>query len=57
MLSQGEVDKGMVPKLESCVRALEGGVERAHIIDGRQENVLLMEIFTEAGIGTMVEKD
>jgi acetylglutamate kinase len=57
MIERREVDKGMIPKLESCVRALEGGVERAHIIDGRRENALLIEIFTEAGIGTMLERD
>jgi acetylglutamate kinase len=57
MIRDKVIDKGMIPKLESCVRALEGGVERAHIIDGRQENSLLIEIFTETGIGTMVEKD
>ena len=57
MLAEAEVDQGMIPKLESCVRALEGGVDRAHIIDGREENALLMEIFTEAGCGTMFERD
>jgi acetylglutamate kinase len=54
MVANQEIDKGMIPKLESCVRALEGGVERAHIIDGRQENSLLIEVLTETGIGTMV---
>ncbi len=57
MLVRGEVDKGMIPKLESCVRALSEGVQAAHILDGRQENVLLMEIFTEAGVGTMVSRE
>ncbi|MBW3624344.1 MAG: acetylglutamate kinase [Armatimonadetes bacterium] len=57
MIAEGEVDKGMIPKLESCARALEGGVERAHIIDGRQPNALLIELFTQAGIGTMLERD
>ena len=55
MIEGAEIDRGMIPKLEACVRALEGGVERAHIIDGRQQNSLLIELFTEAGIGTMVE--
>jgi acetylglutamate kinase len=56
MIANKQIDKGMIPKLESCVRALEGGVERAHIIDGRQENSLLIEVLTETGIGTMVVK-
>lgn len=45
---------GMVPKMEACVRALDGGVPRAHIIDGRLPHGLLLEIFTDEGIGTMV---
>jgi acetylglutamate kinase len=45
---------GMVPKMEACVRAVDGGVERAHIIDGRLEHGLLLEIFTNSGVGTMV---
>ncbi len=45
---------GMLPKLESCVQAVEGGVERAHLIDGRVPHALLIELFTDGGIGTMV---
>ncbi|MGI8679797.1 MAG: acetylglutamate kinase [Jatrophihabitans sp.] len=45
---------GMVPKMEACVRAVEGGVPRAHVLDGRVEHALLLEIFTSQGIGTMV---
>ncbi|MFW5819615.1 MAG: acetylglutamate kinase [Desulfovermiculus sp.] len=45
---------GMMPKLKCCLQAVEGGVEKAHIIDGRQENSLLLELFTQAGIGTEV---
>jgi len=54
MISTGRIDKGMIPKVEACIRALEGGVERTHIIDGRIPNALLMEIFTDQGIGTMI---
>ncbi|MEO9139327.1 MAG: acetylglutamate kinase [Jatrophihabitans sp.] len=45
---------GMAPKMEACLRAVEGGVPRAHVLDGRVEHALLLEIFTSEGIGTMV---
>jgi acetylglutamate kinase len=45
---------GMVPKMEACLRAVEGGVSRAHVLDGRLPHALLLEIFTSDGIGTMV---
>jgi acetylglutamate kinase len=45
---------GMVPKMEACLRAVEGGVPRAHVLDGRVPHALLLEIFTSDGIGTMV---
>jgi acetylglutamate kinase len=45
---------GMVPKMEACLRAVEGGVSRAHVLDGRVPHALLLEIFTSEGIGTMV---
>lgn len=45
---------GMVPKMEACLRAVEGGVPRAHVLDGRVRHALLLEIFTSSGIGTMV---
>ncbi|GAB4454206.1 MAG: acetylglutamate kinase [Armatimonadaceae bacterium] len=54
MVETGGVDKGMIPKLLACVTAVEDGVERAHIIDGRRPHSLLIEIFTDSGIGTMV---
>jgi acetylglutamate kinase len=47
-----QVSGGMRPKLEACVHALEGGVENAHIIDGRRPHSLLLELFTDEGIGT-----
>ena len=47
-----KVTGGMRPKLEACVRALEGGVENAHIVDGRRPHSLLLELFTDEGIGT-----
>ena len=50
----GEVGGGMRPKLGACVEAIRGGVASAHIIDGSQPHSLLLELFTDAGIGTMV---
>ncbi len=52
-----KVDSGMVPKLEACIRAVEGGVPQAHVIDGRSPHSLLLEVFTDEGIGTMVLPD
>jgi acetylglutamate kinase len=48
----GDVQGGMRPKLEACVAALEGGVPNAHIVDGRRPHSLLLELFTDKGIGT-----
>jgi acetylglutamate kinase len=45
---------GMVPKMEACLRAVEGGVPRAHVLDGRVPHALLLEMFTSEGVGTMV---
>jgi acetylglutamate kinase len=50
----GSVDGGMRPKLQACVDAIRGGAEYAHIIDGRKPHSLLLELFTDAGIGTKV---
>jgi acetylglutamate kinase len=54
LIDQGIVNGGMIPKLTCCVRAIAQGVRAAHIIDGRVPHALLLEIFTDAGIGTMV---
>ena len=51
------VDGGMIPKLESAVRALKAGVPRVHLIDGRVEHALVLELFTPEGIGTMITLD
>jgi acetylglutamate kinase len=48
---------GMIPKMEACLRAVRGGVPQAHVLDGRLPHSLLLEIFTDAGIGTMVVPD
>lgn len=54
-LESGSVGGGMKPKLEASVHALENGAGSAHIIDGREEHSLLLELFTDAGIGTKIE--
>jgi len=54
MIASGAIDKGMIPKVEACLDALAQGVARCHIIDGRLPHALLMELFTDYGIGTMV---
>jgi len=48
------IEGGMRPKLAACVEAIRGGAQSAHIIDGRRPHSLLLELFTDAGIGTMV---
>lgn len=54
LIASGSISAGMLPKLESCLHALEAGVARAHILDGRVQHALLLEIFTPEGIGTMI---
>lgn len=50
----GTIHGGMVPKVDACIDAIDGGVEKAHIIDGRIEHAILLELFTEEGIGTQI---
>jgi acetylglutamate kinase len=54
LLGDGTISGGMIPKLETCLEAVHGGVQAAHILDGRIPHVLLLEIFTEHGVGTMI---
>jgi acetylglutamate kinase len=54
LLGSGAVAGGMRPKVEACIRAATGGVERTHIIDGRAPDSILLEVFTGAGCGTMI---
>ncbi len=51
----GTINGGMVPKVDACIEALRGGVKKAHIIDGRVEHSMLLEILTSSGIGTCLE--
>ena len=57
LIADGTISGGMIPKIECCRSVVKRGVNNVHIIDGRVENCLLLEIFTPMGIGTMVEKD
>jgi len=61
LLTDAELEKllpdlatGMIPKMTACLAAVRGGVPRAHVLDGREEHAILLEIFTDSGIGTMV---
>jgi acetylglutamate kinase len=54
MVKSGAIGSGMLPKVEACITALQGGVNKAHIIDGRIPHALLLEIYTEAGVGTEI---
>ncbi|CAA6801532.1 MAG: Acetylglutamate kinase (EC [uncultured Sulfurovum sp.] len=53
--ADGTINGGMVPKVDACIEALRGGVKKAHIIDGRVEHSILLEILTSSGIGTCIE--
>ena len=53
-IANGTISGGMIPKVESALSALESGVQKVHIIDGRVEHALLLEIFTKEGIGTEI---
>ncbi|CEP78756.1 MAG: acetylglutamate kinase [Defluviitoga tunisiensis] len=57
LLNSHFITEGMIPKLKCCVKAIEEGVESAHIIDGRIPHSLILEIFTKEGIGTMIVKE
>jgi acetylglutamate kinase len=54
LIENGVASGGMIPKLETCIAALDNGVEAAVILDGRTPHVLLMELFTEHGAGTLI---
>ena len=53
LIRGGVISGGMIPKIDCCVEAVRRGVERAHIIDGRTPHSILVELFTDEGIGTM----
>ena len=57
LITDGYIGGGMLPKLQNCIDAIESGVSRVHILDGRIPHCLLLEIFTNKGIGTAILKD
>ncbi|MFW6133645.1 MAG: acetylglutamate kinase [Planctomycetota bacterium] len=56
MIADGTIAGGMLPKVEACLRAIDAGVARAHIIDGNFSHSLLLEIFSDRGVGTLIQK-
>jgi acetylglutamate kinase len=54
LIQRGVIDKGMIPKVEACLASLEAGVKKTHIIDGRLRHSLLLEMYTDTGIGTEI---
>jgi len=57
MIDDGTISGGMIPKVRACIEAVESGAKSAHMLDGRIPHVLLLELFTDAGIGTMVVRE
>jgi acetylglutamate kinase len=57
LIEDGTINGGMLPKIDACMTALDGGAENVHIIDGRLKHSILLELFTDSGIGTMIVKD
>jgi acetylglutamate kinase len=56
MVESGAISAGMLPKVDACLRAINAGVSRAHVIDGRFAHSLLLEIFSHSGVGTLIQK-
>ncbi len=57
MIQSGAIDQGMIPKIEACLETLDKGIRKIHVIDGRQRHSLLLEIYTNTGVGTEIVKD
>ena len=57
LITEGVISGGMIPKLECAVDAINGGVERVHILDGRIPHSILIELLSDEGIGTMLKKE
>jgi acetylglutamate kinase len=55
-MKDGTISGGMIPKLETCIAAVEQGVEAAVVLDGRVPHAVLLEIFTEHGVGTLIHR-
>jgi acetylglutamate kinase len=57
LMADGTISGGMIPKIETCIEAIQGGLEAAVILDGRVPHALLLEIFTTHGVGTLIRRD
>ena len=57
LYEEGVISGGMIPKVQCCVDAIEGGVERVHILDGRIPHSILIELLSDKGIGTMLKRE
>ena len=57
LIREGAIERGMIPKVEACLETLDKGIRKIHIIDGRQRHALLLEIYTNKGVGTEIVKD
>jgi acetylglutamate kinase len=56
LIEDGTIRGGMIPKINCCIEAIKGGVKKAHVIDGRKDHALLLEVFTKVGVGTEIVK-
>jgi len=56
LIEQGVITGGMIPKVRCALEAVNGGVEKVHILDGRRRHALLLEIFTDSGVGTEIRR-
>ena len=54
LINRGVIDEGMIPKVEACLESLRAGVRKTHMIDGRLRHSLLLEIYTDRGVGTEI---
>ena len=57
LIADGTISGGMIPKMECCVDAINGGVDRVHILDGRIPHSILIELLSDRGIGTMLKRE
>ena len=57
LMDKNQISGGMIPKVKACINAISNGVNRTHIINGKEKHAILLEIFTDKGIGTMVTED
>jgi acetylglutamate kinase len=56
LIREGVIKGGMIPKIECCAAAVNGGVARAHVVDGRVLHAVLLEVFTDGGVGTLITR-